>query len=476
MIRSFAKFQRIDALKWAVLSLLILWVGAALAPALMQVAFVAALTFWGVAMSRDRSFLDIRGDEALWGFLAFFYFWVVLSSFTSEYPKESLRGLWKISMPVLTFLMTAYLFRPQNTQKRFMTCFVLTSIIVTIDASYQYAFGKDFIRHFSVQDSRAGLRIVGPFGDFGKMAAFLVLVIPVFVMQCWGTMKDTGLRGKGLYPLLLAIASTLLLYLTRCRGPILALVLSFFCLLIFKRWFKALGITLLLALLFLAVVPRAMIVHMNIQAKEQSVDERMCLWRRALDVIKAKPFLGTGINTYAKAHAKYDTRQQKNLMPIRGTGMQIQQNPNGSVSFIDGANVATSDAAQKAILWGGGNYNLQRDPDGEYYIYNDLLVRGYYAHNGYLQLAAEIGIPGILFFLAFLGVFFARALERVKKWGTDEEAYVQLGILTGLLAFLLYALVDTNLQSPQSLIAFWYLAGILWARQTGPITVEGFKE
>nr|MBU9889881.1 O-antigen ligase family protein [Candidatus Omnitrophota bacterium] len=254
------------------------------------------------------------------------------------------------------------------------------------------------------QDSGSGIRLVGPFRDFGIMASYLVLSIPVFLAQFWKWVKEEGSGKKALYFALLAGCCLILLYLTRTRGAILALGVSILFLFVYKRWFKALGGAFLLGLAMLAILPQNVIIHKDAQGKEQSFVERVELWKRAVQVIQAKPWTGTGINTYNVAHAKYDKEQN----------------------------------------W---------------------RVRGYYAHNGYLQLAAETGIPCILTLCAFLGIFFYKALRHIKKLGDDPEALMQLGILTGLLAFLIYALVDTNLQSPQSLVSFWFMAGILLARQ-----------
>ncbi|MEI7752550.1 MAG: O-antigen ligase family protein, partial [Candidatus Omnitrophota bacterium] len=212
-------------------------------------------------------------------------------------------------------------------------------------------------------------------------------------------------RRKSLYSLALALAGFTLLYLTRCRGPVVALVASLGILFIYKRWFKVLGIALVLALALVAAAPRRVIIHQDAQGKEQSIVERFELWKRALDVIEAKPWTGTGINTYNVAHEKYDKEQN----------------------------------------W---------------------RVRGYYAHNGYLQLAAEIGLPGVFFFLLFLFMFFRKVLRALGPIRGSPEETTRLGILTGLLAFLIYAAFDNNLQSPPSLMFFWFFAGILMARQS----------
>ncbi len=404
MIRILAMIQKIDFKKWTVVSLLVLWASATFSIALMEIAFMAALIFWAAYRVGTRPLISQKIDWTFWCPLAFFFAAVLLSVFFSEYPKQAFRGILKISKPLLVLLMCADVFRAGDARRRFDRAFLFTFLLVAVDCSVQYAFGKDILRGFPAQHSSAGLRLVGSFGDFGKMSAFLILVIPVFGMRVLSEFQDPANRKDSLFALALALAAFTLLYLTRCRGPVVALVASLGCLFVYKRWFKAIGIGLVLFLALLAVTPRGMIIHLDAESKEQSIVERVELWKRALDVIKAKPWLGTGINTYNVAHAKYDTNQS----------------------------------------W---------------------RVRGYYAHNGYLQLAAEIGIPGISSFLFFLILFFIRGARCANSVRGSPEELTQLGMLTGLLAFLLYGLFDTNLQSPQSLISFWFMAGVLLASQ-----------
>ncbi|HOW87936.1 MAG TPA: O-antigen ligase family protein, partial [Candidatus Omnitrophota bacterium] len=320
----------------------------------------------------------------------------------SEYPKQSFRGIFKIAKPALAFFIAMDLFRENRSFERFRSVFLWTFLIVAIDCSIQYAFGKDILRGFAAEDSSAGIRLVGPFGNFAKMATYLVLVIPVFSLLFCRDFIQKERRKKSFYFLLLALAGFTLLYLTRCRGPVLALAVSFLLLFSYKRWFKAIGVMFILLLALLAVTPREMIIHLDAEKKEQSIIERFELWKRALHVIEIKPWTGTGINTYNVAHEKYD----------------------------------------KTKNW---------------------RVRGYYAHNGYLQLTAEIGIPGILFLLFFFLMLFRKSLKAAQNLKGLPQEYDLLGLLTALLAFLIYAAFDNNLQSPPSLMMFWYLAGITLA-------------
>ena len=420
------KIQNLDLRSYAVISLLALWASTTFSIALMEISFVCALVLWigwriqlrekdqsvtsptpevqyGGRQIKPRGLLGV--DWALWAPLALFFIFVLASFFTSEYPKQSLRGLFKIAKPLLVFIMAADLFRGDKPMNRFDVIFLVTFLMVTIDSSIQYAFGKDLLRGFTAEHSSAGIRLVGPFGNFAKMSTYLVLVIPVFAMRFWNDFTRSESRKKAFYALALALAGFILLYLTRCRGPVLALALALGILFIYKRWFITLGVSLLLGLTVLVtMVPRHVLIHRDAEGKEQSIVERFELWKRALDVIEAKPLTGTGINTYSVAHQRYDKEQN----------------------------------------W---------------------RVRNYYAHNGYLQLAAEIGLPGIFCFLGFLFMFFRRSLQAIRRARGSPEEYPMLGILTGLLAFLIYAAFDNNLQSPPSLMFFWFLAGVLMANQ-----------
>lgn len=411
--------RNLDFRLYAVSSMLVLWASLTFSIALTEIAFVCALIFWigwhiqlqnGFChhASADRQVLKSTGfshtDWVFWAPLLLFFMCVLISYFTSEYPKQSFRGLFKIAKPLLAFVIAIDLFGDIQSQKRLSGIYLATFLMVVIDCSIQYAFGKDILRGFAAEQSAAGIRLIGPFGNFAKMATYLVLVIPVFGMRFWCDFTRPEQRKKSFYGLALAMAGLVLLYWTRCRAPVVALALSLGLLFIYKRWFRVLGIAFLLCLALLAIAPRGVIIHQDAQGKEQSIVERYELWKRALDVVEAKPWTGTGINTYNVAHEKYDKEQN----------------------------------------W---------------------RVRGYYAHNGYLQLTAEIGLPGIFFFLLFLFMFFHRILKGLRTIRNSPEEYARLGLLTGLLAFLIYAVADNNLQSPPSLMFFWFSAGILFARQ-----------
>jgi len=84
-----------------------------------------------------------------------------------------------------------------------------------------------------------------------------------------------------------------------------------------------------------------------------------------------------------------------------------------------------------------------------------------YAHNSYLQMWSEIGIIGLL---VFLGIIFSTAgavFRKMKlKLKTGFEGLMLLGLISGWIAFLVQAALDTNLYSLVLITKFWFLTAL----------------
>lgn len=89
--------------------------------------------------------------------------------------------------------------------------------------------------------------------------------------------------------------------------------------------------------------------------------------------------------------------------------------------------------------------------------------KGSYAHNCYLQMAAETGVVGLVSFLLFVIALILKGLRSLKN-SKDPLLYsLILGIDMGLVAFLVHSFVDTNLYSLNLAALFWLFAGFLLA-------------
>jgi O-antigen ligase len=123
--------------------------------------------------------------------------------------------------------------------------------------------------------------------------------------------------------------------------------------------------------------------------------DRVVMWQAALGMIRDKPVLGVGVNTFMANYLDY---------------------------------------------WVGG----ERQPR--------------YAHNCFLQVAAETGLLGLGAFLAVLGFLFQQIQQGIRMLGEPERRLL-IGCAVGLVAFCVQAAVDTNFYALRQAALFWVLAG-----------------
>lgn len=386
-------------LEWMMVGgLFVLWAGLLFSSALVEIASLFSLGSIILLKIRERDG-PMGIDKSLALPLFIFTGICVLSYIWSEYPPQSLRGIFKVLQQVSIFWMVTQIFRDHQQLKRFETLFLILAVLLVADGFYQYTFGKDLIRGIPIQGSMAGPRVSASLKNYGMFGAHLAMILLFLFML---GLRWRNLDGKWKYwyfCLPTSIGALFLLFLTRSRGAILAFLLGTFFYLIFRKKIILLFLlfTFLVGLAF--ILPPSMILHLDGYLREQSLVERYCLWDRAVQVIKAKPLTGTGINTYSVAHPKYDKKQN----------------------------------------W---------------------RVKNYYAHNGFLQMAAETGLPSLFAFLWFLFRYFQRGFGALKRWPHPREQDILLSLLIGVLNFLLLAGIDTVLHNSQAALTFWYLLGL----------------
>jgi putative inorganic carbon (HCO3(-)) transporter len=82
-----------------------------------------------------------------------------------------------------------------------------------------------------------------------------------------------------------------------------------------------------------------------------------------------------------------------------------------------------------------------------------------YAHNCYLQVAAETGLVGLAAFLWLLWSLMSQLAKAAFKTSLKEHV-ILLGCFAGLLAFLIQSAVDTNFYSLRQAALFWVVSGL----------------
>jgi len=384
-----------------------LFAGLTFSTALVEITFFAALilwVFWKLRLN-PRPVFD-GWHEGFW-LLAAFILFCSLSWFWSEFHPQSGKGILKSLQHFFIFWMAADIFGREKRQDVLFDRLLMGVYgVLMLDAGWQYATGRDFIRGFTGEAASSGYRVSASFKTYGLFAAFLAVTLPYLGALAWEAYKQRQAKLKIAFLTLLTVGGVLALFLTRSRGAILAFAGSLMCLLILKRrWRLIFALMALLAGLFF-VLPRGMIIHLDADNREQSLVERFYLWDRAVNVIRAKPIGGTGINTYAVAHAQYDKTQN----------------------------------------W---------------------RVRNYYAHNGYLQIGAETGLVGLGLFLSGLLFLIGRAVRRMQTAGDSFNPSCSWAVVTGVFAFMIMSLVDTVMHNNQSAMLFWLWLGVLAAYTRG---------
>jgi len=199
------------------------------------------------------------------------------------------------------------------------------------------------------------------------------------------------------------------LIFSRSRMGILAAassVLVIFALVAISRFHVRMGSLLAATFILLAVCMAVWIGPGPIVSRFQTVSEeyslggqsRISMWRDALPLIKHHPWLGTGLGTF----------------PIAYT------------------------SGQTAFLSQFVNH----------------------AHNDYLELAADLGIPAALILFVSVLCILLRTVRSFISGGRDFERMVALGCIGSSVAILLHSFADFNFYIPANALLFSMILGL----------------
>ncbi|MEJ5311248.1 MAG: O-antigen ligase family protein [Anaerolineae bacterium] len=246
------------------------------------------------------------------------------------------------------------------------------------------------------------------------MASAMVLLLPLpmtLLLSPWTEAPLLG-RHRWVWRALLAIAVLLLgsvLLLTKSRGGYVAAAIGLLTFL----WLSGRR-RLALAVLLVCVIAGAWLISAGRDAEttsdliDQSTDPatlafRLNVWRVALWTLADFPFTGVGMGTFNDVAAL--------LYPFSET-----QNPG--------------------------------------------------AHNVYLQAGVDLGLPGLIAYLALLGLVVWigwRAVRRFSKTGQSEPGAIAVGCLSGMMALSVHGLIDNTMWNTRAAFLPWMVIGALAA-------------
>lgn len=240
-------------------------------------------------------------------------------------------------------------------------------------------------------------RIHTTFPTSNDFGCYLITVMPFVLIGSF--IKPLFKLARLLFTGLL-ILLFICLMLTVSRGAWLAFLSA---MLFMSIWIRPLGIILILLGLFIMVTHRfyypmlkERLSNFFIFADHSTIDRKV-IWQTAWKMFMSRPWIGLGIGTFMFNFKKF-----------------IKDYPYGVP----------------------------------------------YAHNCYLQMAAEIGIIGLASFLLILIVFFYQGIRTIVTKQRSFAWFVLLACLTAVLGYSVQMGVDTIFYSLDLGILFWMILGL----------------
>lgn len=284
--------------------------------------------------------------------------------------------------------------------KRLVWTVLASALLVAFYGFYQYIHGVD-ISAFQWVDGEQfpdlKVRIYSTLENPNLLAGFMVVVMSLAVGL---GLYSQNLRERLLLFFLVVILGTCLV-LTYSRGAWLSIVAVTA---IYGRLYnrKVLWVFLILPLIALfchdAVMERIMSIF---NPTDTSSTLRIALWESTIAMIMDKPLLGIGWGAYWLVYPEYD------------------------------------------------------------FFLNNPAARIVHAHNMYLHIAAEIGVPGLLAFLAIVYGHTKKAIDILNQTNNRWIAGLMLGVVAAVLSLVVNGFTDYVMFNVQMSMLFWLLSAVV---------------
>jgi len=328
----------------------------------------------------------------------------LFSVFISINPKISIRSfLGKVMQDVFFFLVIIDTLNNERRIRNAIYILFFSSFVLGVDGVYQHFTRKDFLRH----RSDLGIpRIYASFVTPNGFGCYLITIIPFLIVTFFAKLR-TKIFKFAIVGLFLLLFTCLILSVS--RGAWLGFVASVLFLGIWLPSTAAIFIILALLLLvtrpfFQPLIKDRLSNLFNFFGPEFLTDagslERKIFWRAGWRMFLSSPIIGVGVGTFMFNYKKFLTE--------------------------------------------------------------DYPFGPFYAHNCYLQMAAEIGVIGLSSFLLILLLFYLHGIRSLNSKNAPKTYswYILLGSLAAILGYCVQMGVDTFLYSVDLGLLFWLILGI----------------
>lgn len=338
---------------------------------------------------------------------AFFLLFSLITTFFSVWPVNSFLTLILIAAYFTLFLLAS---NSSFNLRKLTLAVVFGGTTISIWAVAKYAFVNQMSierlltlgrQEEAVQLMTMANKVFANFARANSLAGFLALIIPLLIGLLLAEEKEVLKFWLALALLVNLVA----FFLTFSRGGFLSLSFALMLMAFFSVWQRQQLKSQKLApkLLIIAILLGFIFLtynfgffsHFRLASILTSTVSRLELWQAALKMIARRPFFGFGLGSFGTA-----------LPPFQ-------------ISSV---------------------YSL-------------------YAHNSYLQLAAEGGVITLVLLVFTFALFLREGYQKLVVSGRQEKQ-LRVGLLASLTTFILHNIVDFTWYVPGVALLFWFLAGL----------------
>lgn len=374
------------------------------------------------------------------------------STITSVSIFLSLEGLFlKLFEYIAMYFITVEIMSDTKKRDKVLIAVLLSVALITVNGIFQYVTGTDFIRHFSF--SGRGW-IQSSFGNQNDFAAWIILMLPpvlalaYFWMDSWrdhfGKFAN-AVRSMRFVLWVLTVFLIICLIFAGSRGAWLSAIFSLIFLGIIMKNIRLIILIPIVIFICSLIVPNFV--------KE-----------RAKVFMKSFSFSTPSVSSVPAVSSVSSATPSVSFVPSVSFSPNVEESVSVRLKLWKEAMAITEDFPITGT--GPNTYSIVAPS------YKSQASTGFYPHNSYLHMAAEIGLLGVGTFLLTILTLFIVVLRKI--WNTKDKFQRALlaGFLAGLFGFLGHSIVDTNLFAMQLSMLMWIVMGIIVAiekndQQTG---------
>lgn len=368
--------------------------------ALFEIGAAILLAAWAWHSFKDSEF-TIAWNPLIWPLLGLLFFGVMqILCGWSVYPYQSKQDLLRWAASFIYFFLAAQVFREKRDLKMLVWFVIVFGFLAALfGIVQQFTFNGKL---YWVRRMTQGGIPFGPFVNRNHFAGFMELVVPLGL----ALLIFRGIR-KEQFPLtaLFSVVQVSALVLSASRGGIIGFAFGVALLLALSRirragqaWRGAMVIVLLAVVAMVGWLGIGQVAERFSKggSRDVSLTRRAAITRGTWRIFLDHPWTGTGAGTFMAVYPRYE----------------------------------------------------------EYYDGNVIE----HAHNDYVELFAEMGLPGALLAVCFLLLFFRGAFREFQAHQSPFSLAMHAGALAACASLLLHSFADFNLHIPSNATLFLIMA------------------